>query len=140
MLGPLIPRADLKPGIVRCIGKARELLDDAHLLVNANRPYGAANLFVLATQEIGKAVLLREAFESGDAWPRIAEFRSHDVKVERATTVLGSTAMWLKDGAFQHGAFQPNAFDVGGSGRRADEARGALRQLRPHGLARSAAD
>src|SRR5258708_28989301 len=112
MAGPEIPRADLKPGIGRCFEKAGKLLDSAALLVDGGQPDEAANLFVLATQEVGKAVLLREAFDSGNARPRITEFFHHDAKVERATTVLGSSAMWLRAGAFQYGAFDANAFDV----------------------------
>jgi hypothetical protein len=41
------------------------------------------NLFVLALQELGKAVLLREAYDTGERLPRIVSFSDHDVKVAK---------------------------------------------------------
>lgn len=110
---PVIPRADLKAGIERCFGQARELLERARVLAEAGKTLGAAELFVHATQELGKAVLLREAFDSGAQAPRIESFSNHDVKVAKGATVMGSSAMWLSAPAFQSDVFQPNAFQVG---------------------------
>jgi AbiV family abortive infection protein len=110
---PAIPPSDLKPGIVQCFGKAREHLESGLTLVNAGRVESAANLYVLAVQELGKAKLLRDAFDGGDSTPRIAAFSDHDANVEKGATVLGSSAMWLRRGAFQPGAFDPRVFDVG---------------------------
>lgn len=61
---PLIPRAELKPGISECFAQGRELLESAALLAERGKARSAADLFVLAAQELGKAVLLREAYDS----------------------------------------------------------------------------
>lgn len=110
---PAIPRAELKPGIVQCFSKAREHLESGLVLLDAGRVESAANLYVLAVQELGKAQLLREGFDGGEPTPQVTGFSDHDVKVEKGATVLGSSAMWLRRGAFQPGAFDPKAFDVG---------------------------
>ena len=47
--------------VERCLRKARDLFESALLLVDARRIDAAANVFVLAAQEVGKAKLLREA-------------------------------------------------------------------------------
>ncbi len=83
------------------------------MLLDASRADSAANLYVLAVQELGKAQLLREGFDGGESTPRITAFSDHDAKVEKGATVLGSSAMWLRRGAFDPGAFDPKAFDVG---------------------------
>ena len=114
----MIPRSELKAGIVLCFSKAREHLEGALLLLDAGKVESAANLYVLAVQELGKAKLLREGFDGGELIPRISAFSDHDVKVEKGATVLGSSAMWLRRGAFDSGVFDPNVFDVG---TRADE-------------------
>jgi AbiV family abortive infection protein len=110
---PIIPRAHLKPGIADCFAQGRELLESAALLANAGRARAAGDLFVLAAQELGKAVLLREAYDTGHPTPKIASFSDHDVKVTKGATVLGSSAMWLSAPAFQGNAFQANAFQTG---------------------------
>jgi hypothetical protein len=105
---PEIPRADLEPGIVRCFVKARALLESALVLVDSarsGRVDAGANLFLLAAQEIGRAKLLRDGFDAGQPQSKITSFSNHDAKIESATSVLGSTAMWLKSGAFQKGRF-----------------------------------
>lgn len=68
---PAIPRAELKPGISECFAQGRELLESAGLLAERGKARSAADLFVLAAQELGKAVLLREAYDSGEPMPRI---------------------------------------------------------------------
>jgi AbiV family abortive infection protein len=109
---PEIQRDDLKPGIQRCFIKARDLLQSGLVLIDAKRVEAAANLFVLAAQEIGKAKLLRDAFDTGHPRPKITAFSNHNDKIESAALVLGPSVMWLKSGAFQKGAFDPNVFDV----------------------------
>ncbi len=110
---PAIPRAELKPGISECFAQGRELLESAGLLAERGKARSAADLFVLAAQELGKAVLLREAYDSGEPMPRIVSFSDHDVKVAKGAVVLGSSAMWLTAPAFQGNAFQTNAFQTG---------------------------
>jgi hypothetical protein len=115
---PEIPHADLKPGIQRCFAKGRSLLESSMELVAVEKPDAAtksdaaANLFVLALQEIGKAKLLREAYETGHLRPKIVGFYNHEVKTEKGISVLGSSTRWLKRGAFNAKAFS-NAFAVG---------------------------
>lgn len=115
---PAIPRAELKPGIVQCFSKAREHLESGLVLLDAGKADSAANLYVLAVQELGKAQLLRDGFDGGEPAPQIKGFSDHDMKVEKGATVLGSSAMWLRRGAFDPGVFDPKVFDVG---TRADE-------------------
>ena len=110
---PLIPRAELKPGISECFAQGRELLESAALLAERGKARSAADLFVLAAQELGKAVLLREAYDSGEPMPRIVSFSDHDMKVAKGAVVLGSSAMWLTAPALQDNAFQSDAFQTG---------------------------
>lgn len=57
--------------------------------------------------------MLRDAFDTQEPRPRIRSFSNHDAKINSAITVLGTTAMWLRSGAFQSDAVQSDAFDVG---------------------------
>lgn len=82
-------------------------------LVALGKSDEAASLFVLAVQEIGKAELLREAYETGHPRSKIVDFCDHDVKTEKGISVLGSSAKWLRKGAFSATAFSSTAFAVG---------------------------
>lgn len=108
-----IPRTDLIAGVHLCIAQGRELLESSLLLVNAGKLEAAANEFSIGAQEIGKAKLLRDAFDSGEPQPEIKGFFDHNAKVEAARTLLGSSALWLKGATFQQNAFQSSAFNVG---------------------------
>lgn len=115
---PIIPRAELKPGIDRCIAQTAKYLESARHLLDASLVDVAAGTYALGIQEAGKAQLLREAIDSGLEKPRIDGFNDHYVKVQKAAIVLGSSALWLTSGPFQSDAFQQDTFDVG---VRADE-------------------
>lgn len=93
--------------------RGRDLLEGSLILVDAGKLIGASNEFILGAQEIGKAKLLRDAFDSGVAQPVVAGFFVHEAKVDAARTVLGSSALWLKSGPFDHRIFDPRIFDVG---------------------------
>lgn len=108
-----IPRAELIPLARLCIERGQDLLESSLILVDAGKLIGASNEFILGAQEIGKAKLLRDAFASGADEPEVAGFFSHQTKVDAARTVLGSSALWLKNGPFDHRIFDPNIFDVG---------------------------
>jgi hypothetical protein len=60
--------------MTRCLAKSAELLKGPCVLVDNGMHKCAANMYVLALQEIGKAQLVREAYESGDARPTIKPF------------------------------------------------------------------
>jgi AbiV family abortive infection protein len=112
---PQIPREHLEEGIERCFSRGRALLESALVLVGTERvdPALAANLFVLAVQELGKAKLLHDAYEGGEPKPKIAGFFSHKKKTEQGVKLLGSSAEWLHVPAFEPTAFDPGAFDTG---------------------------
>ncbi len=110
---PIIPRSELTPGIERCVAQATKLFESSRVLLNAGMVDMAAVNYALGVQEVGKAQLLREGFDSGSPRAEIPGFTDHYVKVQKAATVLGSSALWLTGGAFQADAFQRNAFDVG---------------------------
>jgi AbiV family abortive infection protein len=107
-----IPRVDLIPGVRLCLEQGRELLESSLLLVDAGKLDAAANEYSIGAQEIGKAKLLRDAYDSGVAQPDVAGFFDHAAKVDAARTVLGSSALWLKNGIFDHRVFDANVFDV----------------------------
>ncbi|MBA3431761.1 MAG: AbiV family abortive infection protein [Actinobacteria bacterium] len=109
---PEIPREDLGPGIKRCFAKGKDLFESALVLLDAGKVEAAANVFVLAAQEIGKARLLRDACDTGLPRPKIISFSDHHDKIDSAVSVLGPAVMWLKRGAFQKDAFQSDAFDI----------------------------
>lgn len=109
---PVIPRGDLLPGIRECFRKTTAELQDALLLARGGSLESAASLYVLGIQELGKAQMLRDAYDSGEATPRITGFADHEAKVEKGFSVAGSSASWLRRSAFQTDAFQGDAFQI----------------------------
>ncbi len=62
---PIIPRSELTPGIERCVAQATKLFESSRVLLNAGMVDMAAVNYALGVQEVGKAQLLREGFDSG---------------------------------------------------------------------------
>lgn len=113
MKDPAIARDRLLPGTARCLKKAANLLDDARVLLGTSRPLVASILFSFAIEEFGKATLLHEAYEkSPEATPIIHGFYDHPTKIKKAGDHVPQEAMRLVEGAFDHGAFDENVFQV----------------------------
>lgn len=66
----------------------------------------------LAIQELGKAKMMREAFDGGSDPATIQGWQSHTEKVKMARKLLPGAAFVSKEGGFQWGGFQDNAFAV----------------------------
>jgi AbiV family abortive infection protein len=78
-------------------------------------PVTAAVLFSFAIEEFGKAVLIYEMMGTATGSVEIAGFYDHHAKFEAAAKHIPAKHLLLHPGAFQCGAFQATAFDVGNS-------------------------
>lgn len=107
-----VARDDLMPGAVLALRNGQEFLESSLSSLDSGLLRPAATAFSLGAQEVGKATLLSNAYASGEANPEVPLY-SHTRKVAAAQTVLGSSVMWLSDGAFQGDAFQSEAFQLG---------------------------
>jgi AbiV family abortive infection protein len=75
----------------------------------------AAIVFSFAVEEFGKAVLLRDAYQTG-ADPVIVDgFYDHAAKLEGAGKYIPAENLLVSQSAFQQGAFQDDAYEVGES-------------------------
>ncbi len=110
---PSIPRDTLRAGTEYCLHNAlrylhggRPLVDDPTLLPQASI------LFSYAVEEFGKAVLLRRAYEGGEAMPTIVDFYDHKAKLQAAFPEIPRDLLMLHVGTFQDDAFEADTFDV----------------------------
>jgi AbiV family abortive infection protein len=108
--GPQIPRDLLPAGVPLCIARARGLIEAARAS-SASSAIGAANLFVLAVQEVGKAGFLVAAHAAGLLKPVVPQFYDHQEKTTRGIALLGDRVAWLRQGAFDD-SFD-SSFDIG---------------------------
>lgn len=106
-----IPRDQLARGIELCIARAREVLEAAQLL-EPDFVQLATVLQTLAIQELGKAKLMREAFNGGSDPVTIHGWQSHSEKVKMARKLLPPAAFVSKEGGFQWDGFQDTGFPV----------------------------
>ena len=81
---PTIPRQHLKDGVVSCLSVVQSRLQEAGVLVEGGYLAQAFVLFSLAVEEFGKAVLLREAYETRGDPVMIEGFYDHDRKLDAA--------------------------------------------------------
>jgi hypothetical protein len=107
-----VRRDDLIEGVKRSIANGRDYFETALLATDANLRGPAATNYAHALQEIGKAQILGVAHAAGLTQPS-SDLRDHNTKFTAAEVALGSSAMWLRNPAFQPDAFQNDAFDVG---------------------------
>lgn len=111
-LGP-IARLELRRGIMTCLCVSSLRLAEAESLLAAGFLTQAGVVFSFAVEEFGKAVMLRDAFRSGDDPVEVEDFYDHKVKLEAASTLIPQEHLLLTSGAFQADAFQGDAFDIG---------------------------
>lgn len=109
---PTIPRSDLLQGILLCLRIAQTRLSEATILLDNGYLLQAAVLFSFGVEEFGKAVLLRQAYETGADPAIVSGFYDHDAKLEAAATHIPEQHLLLH-GAFQRSAFQSDAFNAG---------------------------
>ncbi len=109
---PQIPRDDLPKGIAKCLEVAGWRLREAGTLLGGNTPTTAAILFTFAVEEFGKAVLLHEAFESGQPIVEIAGFYQHQAKFEAAGRHIPERHLMLAASVFQPGVFHAGTFNI----------------------------
>lgn len=113
---PKIPREQLKAGVSACLEVAGWRLREALTVLDTGvAPVTAAVLFSFAIEEFGKAALLREGLSIDDALVEVSGFYDHRAKFEAAAKHVPEEYLLLHGGAFQRGAFQADAFDVGNS-------------------------
>ncbi len=110
---PSIPRDTLCAGSEQCLYSARRYLDGAQSLLDTPTVLAQASiLFSFAVEEFGKAVLLRRAYEGGEAMPTIVDFYDHKAKLQAAFAEIPPDLLMLHVGTFQADPFQANTFDV----------------------------
>lgn len=109
---PELPLDALAEGVRLSLANARDLLEAARGSVAVDQDRAAAVLLYQAAEEVGKAKLLEDARTSGRP-PSVKQLANHAAKFELARTVIPAECLDLRPGAFQRGAFQADAFDVG---------------------------
>jgi AbiV family abortive infection protein len=97
-------------GVPLCIARARGLIEAARSS-SASNAIAAANLFVLAIQEIGKAGFLVDAHATGLPAPVVTQFYKHQEKTSRGIALLGDRVAWLRPGTFD--VSFDSSFDIG---------------------------
>jgi AbiV family abortive infection protein len=107
-----IPRDRLRDGIDRCLDTSLARLGEAQTLANAGSLMMASVVFSFGVEEFGKAVLLREAWEAGDAAPDI-EKKRHEKKLEAAGRHIPTEHLTLRPGHFSSHHWAPGFFPSG---------------------------
>ena len=111
-----IPRKIFQDGIDLCKRNIRDFLTDAQLIIAQGRLNHAYIMVEFAIEELGKIVMLKEAFSSDLNDPVTVEgdvFGTHKGKSEKAWTVLDINCRTIFDeGLFDHELFDPDLFDT----------------------------
>jgi hypothetical protein len=109
-----IPRAKLRDGSVVCLSVASLRLEETDTALGAGLLTQAGIVFTFAGEEFGKAVLLREAFETGQDHPVLIDgFIDHHKKIAAAGKHVPARFLRLIAGAFDPEAFDSGGFDTG---------------------------
>lgn len=91
-----IPRWALKDGATVCRAAAARNAAAAEVLLNADHPGSAAVFVSLAMEELGKAAMLRDAFDTGgvrDHTHVISGFTDHNAKLAAAARLTGGSPL-----------------------------------------------
>jgi AbiV family abortive infection protein len=83
---PGIPRSELSLGITQCLFVATQRLNEADYLLEKDFFAASGILFSFAIEELGKAVLLREAYGRGADPAPVKGFYYHIAKLKAAET------------------------------------------------------
>jgi AbiV family abortive infection protein len=85
---PKIPRQELRSGALKCFALAAKRLDEAAALLEAEFESQAAIVFSFAVEEVGKAVLLSQAYDLGRDPVEVGAFYLHAKKIDAAASVI----------------------------------------------------
>ena len=110
---PEIPRLKLRGGAAKCLEVAASRLDEAAALIEAGFLSQATVIFSFAVEEYGKAVLLRQAYETGGDPVVVTMFYEHKEKLAAAANVIPAKHLRLTSGFFDPDWFDPCFFDTG---------------------------
>ena len=108
-----IPSEKIVEGIKVSLGKAKQHLLSAEVLVTKNFLNNAAVLIEFAIEEFGRAVALREKLQAGSEDIERALFTNHHLKYEKAWSVLPHELKIIYEGTFSPLDFHPDDFDAG---------------------------
>ena len=90
MAGLKVQRADLIPLVSACLKQGQDILEGSLVLMDAGKVIGATNEFILGAQEVGKAKLLRDAFDSGQPEPELVGLKDHEPSTVREASTFAS--------------------------------------------------
>src|SRR4030095_7416302 len=85
---PCIPRGELRIGVLTCLTVASSRLAETDALLSQDLLTQAGVLFTVALEELGKAVLLKRAMDSGSDPAVVDGFYDHETKLEAAASMI----------------------------------------------------
>lgn len=109
---PVIPRQELRTGALKCIAIAESRLAEAEALIEAHFESQAAVVFSFAVEELGKAVLLRQAYDRALASVTVNGFYEHRDKLVAAEIVIPNEYLRLTTPEFDPEEFS-DEFAIG---------------------------
>jgi AbiV family abortive infection protein len=103
----------IKEGMTLALRKSEEYLSDAELLISKGSLNTAVVLIEFAIEEFGRAVALCEKLKTGSVEVERTLLKSHNLKYNKAWSVLPEDLKTIYEGTFDPAIFDPNIFDVG---------------------------
>jgi len=110
-----IPRNKMNEGIKACERNVLDFLQDAKLVIEKGRLNHAYVSVQFAIEELGKLVILKDAFNTSKSDNILVEetvFKSHKGKSDKAWTVLDPTLRKIYDGVFNDDVFNHDIFET----------------------------
>ena len=103
---------DMREGITRSLKKCEEHLRGAEVLTSNGCLNAAVVLVEFALEEFGRAIELRDRLNAGSTQVELRLFRDHDLKYDKAWTILNQDLKKIYEGTFDPAIFDPHIFDT----------------------------
>lgn len=122
-----VPRDALPSGITTCVAASALGLEGAEALLQCGLITHAAVLLSFATEEFGKAVMLRAAYVGGAPSLSRRQFTDHQTKLDTAADFIGRERLsWHRRLANLHVDWRDNRWSFNDAALNADDVRDGI--------------